>query len=169
MKTVYAVSKGAFSDYSVLAIFETKNAAAAEVKILKDAGASGVDYYDYDIEEFRFYEPDDPTPGILTWWSMRANLWDDGRQTTDRLGIGDAAGPPPTEPTEHHDPEIDSLTWPTPIERPHVRFVRAQWHQGKGGRIEIHGTDRDAVMRCYSDRLAEHKAQPFKYRKQINP
>ena len=52
---------------------------------------------------------------------------------------------------------IDTL-YERPTERPSVRYVRALVHGGKGGRIEVRGSNEAAVRKVYSERVAMWKA-----------
>jgi hypothetical protein len=55
------------------------------------------------------------------------------------------------------DYPIASL-WGTPPKRPKVRYVRAPCHNDKGGRLEVRGASKQAVLKVTSERIAMWKA-----------
>ena len=141
MRKIWAVTRGSYSDYRVQALFATKEQAQHHLAVAR--GTSG-DIWNRpeDIEEFDFYDEGEE-PVLVTEYSRMAEVWDDGRVTQEREGVR----------TEwDYDPLFGR-----PTARPSVRFVRAPIHKDKGGRLEIRGTDKQAVDQAFSDNLAQLK------------
>lgn len=141
MKTIYAVSKGGYSDYRVLAMFETKAMAERASKL------KGEDTYsdDYFVEEFTLWSASDPSPEVTTVFFGSVELYDDG-----------TASQPHWHSTT--SPEFDHWQVAAPRGRVKVRQVRAPMHQNKGGRFECFGSSNRAVRKTVSDVRAEHIA-----------
>jgi hypothetical protein len=139
MSVIYAISSGSYSDYRVLAVFSSKKVAQETLRRwngTNDSWSSG------QVEEFPFY---DAVPEPETVFSMIQELWDDG--TEGRLNE-----------RAHTDMPFDRLFDVPPKGRPSVRFVRAPVHQGKGGRLEVRGTDIKKVQKAFRDRKAQWQA-----------
>jgi len=133
-ETVHVISSGSYSDYRVHAVVKgTKADAEALV-----ARANGIrdSYHDaYTVESLPTVSSDVERVSIL---SIQENVWDDG--TTG----------------DHY--ERTSVEWPfdTLYDLSEVswRWVRAPAHHGRGGRLEVRGTDHERVRRVFSDRRA---------------
>lgn len=150
MKHLWAVASGEYSDYRVHAVFETK--AQADAAALLNVPDS---YNDYRVEEIQFY-PKGTKAKMVTVYSLQVNLWDDGRW--NRGNSNSSAEPSGAlNPISRVQPEFNS--WHADAgPRPKTRFVRAPCHNGKGGRFEVYGTNRSAVLKTVKDRVAEHTA-----------
>ncbi|HUW01784.1 MAG TPA: hypothetical protein VMW08_05495 [Acidimicrobiales bacterium] len=136
MKKVHAVSSGTYSDYRVHALFRRKR--DAEAAIVELAGTP--DFYSggsLRVEAFHLFDKGEPLVPV-PWRMYRVTVWDDGT-TSDVV-------------------ESNEAKWPWEFEagrRVDVRFVRAPVHQGKGGRLEVYGTDLPAVGQVFSDNRAQ--------------
>jgi hypothetical protein len=137
---IYAVTTGSYSDYRVKALFTSKKLAKAAA----EATAADTEswYGDASVETFHIY---DEVPEKATAWYYQANLWDDGTVTEERL-TSDTALP-------------WNLLWGEAPARPSVRFVRAPIHKNKGGRLEVRGSDEQAVKQAFSDNKARILAE----------
>lgn len=147
MRTIYAISSGSYSDYRVLAVCEVKATAEAWAKALQEES----DGYntDAEVEDMRLLEPAEPVEKQHRV-SLRQELRDEGSEDRERL-------------TERDEYLINSL-WGEVPKQPSVRFVRAPMHRGKGGRLEIEGRTRAAVMKVWSEQHAVWKSSPRTYR-----
>jgi len=133
MKTVYAVSQGSYSDYRVEVLFESREQAEL-------IAAENNDYFsDKRVEEFLLYDEGE-MPTKMAEYSLVCEIFD--------AGI-----------VQERDPGI-TVEYPwafwsgTPTERPKVRYVRAPIHKDKGGRLEVRGSNKQAVQQAYSDNKA---------------
>lgn len=137
-ETVYAVTTGSYSDYRVHAVCRTK----AGAERLAGRMRADVDGWHTDADTIPLPVVDPEIEQVVTL-SLSENLWDDGTTSDVRDG----------QRTE----------WPfIPMQFPKQgwRWVRAPVHQGKGGRLEVWGTDHEAVRRVFSDKRAEIRATP---------
>ncbi len=132
---VYAIASGSYSDYRVHAIVDGKKKDAdALVKRANDGDGFGDGYR---VESLMVVSPDVKRIESLL---IQENIWDDG--TTN-------------EYFTH-----TSVRWPFDLlfeyeGRPVVvRWVRAPIHYGKGGRLEVRGTDHERVRKTFSDMRA---------------
>lgn len=131
---MWTVESGEYSDHRVLCVCRTKKQ-AQEIADALNANKSG--YYDAYVGTL----PIATGVNYVTTYTMQCNVWDDG--TT-------------TETSESVRTELDiDMLWPE-RERPvGWRWVRAPIHNGRGGRLEVFGTDHEAVRRTFSDRRAQ--------------
>jgi hypothetical protein len=152
MKPAYAIVTGEYSDYRVLAVSTNKDTAEVWAKAVRehDDGSGYRAYTDASIEEMVLLEPGDE-PKTVHRVHLREEWWDDGR--TEGLRVN-----------ETDDLPIANWYGVTPS-RPSVCFVRAPVHCGKGGRIEIVGRTRKAVMKVYSEQKAMWTAEPKAYKR----
>lgn len=135
-KVIYAVTSGCYSDYRVLAVFTDKSTAERWAKALASESDSWVEEFDLvqrGIAPFR-----------VTTWQQNAELYDDGRVDIGELRSSDEWA-------------INTLYGIPPI-RPQVRYVRALCHDNRGGRLEVRGAVRRAVLKVVSERIAMWKA-----------
>jgi len=136
MKKVHAVSSGTYSDYRVHALFRRKR--DAEAAIIQLAGSE--DFYSSGslrVESFHLFDKGEPVVPV-PWHALRVNIWDDGR----------------TGEVE----ERNEAKWPWEFEatiQVDVRWVRAPIHKNEGGRLEVYGTDLQAVGQVFSDNRAQ--------------
>lgn len=146
-RILWAVSTGSYSDYNVKGLFPTKDLAeraAVELSTVADSWHS-----DAFVESFLLWSEDD-MPEVITYYRVQQTWWDDNRIAEEREDIY----------TEY---EL-ALLWPVPSgDRPHVRWVRAPMHNGKGGRIEITGRSLEGCRKVLSEWRARWVAEgPFK-------
>jgi hypothetical protein len=137
---IYAVTTGSYSDYRVRSLFTSKKLAktAAEATGKEDDSW----YSDAEVEEFYLY---DHVPEPVTEFYYQAELWDDGRVTN-----------------EHQRSETRlpwTHLWGVPPKRPDVRYVRAPMYKGKAGRLEVRGSNEQAVKQSFSDNKARILAE----------
>jgi hypothetical protein len=143
-KTVFAVSSGSYSDYSVLAVFEDEKTADVWAKAISDRE----DSYNTDARVERMtFVPSGAKPEIVTEFFQHVELPDGGEPQYGELrslqsyGIDQYYGFPPT--------------------RPQVRYVRAPCHNNKGGRLEVRGNSERVVRKVVSERVAMWEAGSF--------
>jgi hypothetical protein len=139
-KTVFVISSGSYSDYSVHGVLDVKTRAeandmVARINAIDDGGFSGP----YRVEGLSIIAPDVERVSTLI---IEQNIWDDG-----------SASEPETR--YHCDWPFDSIFEPGPLV---WRWVRAPGHKGKGGRLEVSGTDHERVRKVFSDRSAMLRA-----------
>ena len=129
---VLVISSGSYSDYRVHAVIDgTRDEAEAL------AQRAGLGHYDeYRIETLPVVKPDVQRVSVLL---LTATVWDQDALVTDQHER--------TETTWPFDSvwDVVDVSW---------RWVRAPMHQGKGGRLDVHGTDHERVRKVFSDRLA---------------
>lgn len=127
---VHAVSTGSYSDYRVLcACPSAEDAEKLAARIGGEAEPFTLEVHSGDVAQ------------ILTY-RMSIMLGDDG--------------------SEAHAREWTSIEWPWEV-WPKVTPVGWRWcrplvYQGRGGRLDVYGTDRTRVQQVYSDRRAMLKA-----------
>jgi hypothetical protein len=146
---VWAVTRGEYSDYGIVALFESK-ADAEKAAAMRPAGWDG-----YRVESFPLY-PSGHAPQWVTTYTIRAVLRSDGT-------VGDQGDESRTldemrEPEVSVEPEFDTLHGP-PSARPKVTTHDAWWRGtllGKG--ITVRGSDRKAVVKAFNDRVMQHTA-----------
>lgn len=147
MKTMWAVSSGSYSDYRVHAVCDSE---ATAKTIVARANADANTYERYEIEELAFI--DDPTIKKAETLRLRVNIWDDG--------------------TETQQSETFIVEWPFDtlwdLTDCSWRLVRAPIHNGKGGRIEVWGTDHERVRKVFGERRALfHSDDAFRSKREI--
>jgi hypothetical protein len=134
-RKLWALTAGSYSDYQVHALFPTKKLAEAGVEAHnkdKEAWIEGAQ-----VETLYLY---DEVPEPTTSWKYQAELWDDGLTTNEYLDSTTAL------PWNHLRGEAPK--------RPKVRYVRAPIYNNKGGRLEVYGSDEQAVKQAFSDNKA---------------
>ena len=136
MGSLWAVSRGSYSDYRVLCVCDSKKRAKGVVKAMK---ASKQSLYGDDpfVEEIVYLDRD---PERVTVYGISEELLDSGESDNRR----------DSERVEwEHDmlyPEYNRpVTW---------RWVRAPYIEKRGGRLEVNGTDLERVRKVFSDRRA---------------
>lgn len=129
----WAVSTGEYSDYNVMCVCDTKE--RAETIAATYNGDSS--YESARVEAFRLISSD---PQRVTLHRRSVILYDDGTVRDERHWLSMC-----------WDFELD------PIDDGPVRWrwVRAPIYQGKGGRLNVWGTDGERVARVFSDRRAQ--------------
>ena len=139
-KTVYAVSSGTYSDYSVEALFTTKKLADEHLAALGDREAS--------VETFLLF---DAPPQRATVYSMNARILPDGEVVSEnRRG-------PVNEVQERIVWEYGDFDGrPKPIME--ARTLHAPY-AGKDWIVRVKGTDRKRVEKAFHDRVAEARAR----------
>lgn len=132
-KVMYCVARGVYSDYRVMCVCDSQ----ARAKAVAKAYNAGEDSYsEARVETISFvdYEPEQ-----VTLYHLMVEVFDDG--TT-------------SEQTERETTEWPFDSW-DPLVRVAWRWVRAPVYHGKGGRLDVHGTDLEAVRHVLSDRRAQ--------------
>lgn len=134
---VWAVSKGDYSDHTILCVCPTKERAT-----LIAAAFNG------DDDEDRWGEARvealmwlDREPRKVTTYSRYVEVWDDG--TTSDL-----------REDQREEWEFDML-YPERSKPVTWRWVRAPVHKNKGGRLEVVGTDKRRVGKVFSEKRAQ--------------
>lgn len=131
---IYVVSSGTYSDYSVLVACPSKK--DADLLAQRYAASGGYGYDDARVEWLPIVPGDVQQVTVL---HMSTTLWDDGSETDtrERLTV--------KWPFELDDPKHADCTW---------RWVSAPMHHGKGGRLDVHGTDHERVRKVLGDQRA---------------
>ena len=131
---VWALVAGHYSDYRVLALFTSEQAAKAAADLTEDCGA-----YPNDPRPalFLLYEN---VPDPTTLWEIRETIYDDGHSTGYK------------ETSETAPPWAHWLPPPDP-ERPYVRYGSRR-HLPNRGVLTVLGYDQQAVRQAFSDRKA---------------
>jgi hypothetical protein len=138
----WAVSTGSYSSYRVLAVFTYKRDAEAAVEMANENESDR--FRTYRVEPIAWY-PKGSRAQLVTAYGMSQDLWDDGTAGDFKIN-------------HRTEPEFDHLHGPPP-ERPKVKFVRSPGHQGLGGRLEVYGSDLQAVTQAFNDRKMQWKAE----------
>lgn len=143
-EVVYGVATGEYSGYSVLCICPTKEDAETVAAKLRDAEDGW--YSDARVEEFHVV-----TAGVEkeTLYYHTTTLWDDGRESH-------------TNTWERSDWAFTNYDQHAPVV---WRWVRAPVHKNLGGRLDVHGTNRELVAKVYSEKRAVLRADPVLARK----
>lgn len=148
MKTMWVLSSGSYSDYRVHAVCDSKATAkriAARAKATKSAWRS-----EYEIEELAYV--DDPDLKPVETLDLAVDIYDDGRESEPRESF---------RVEWEFDPlyELSDCLW---------RWVRAPIHNGRGGRLEVRGTDHERVRKVFGERRALiHSDDAFRSKKEI--
>lgn len=132
-KKIWALSSGVYSDYTVHALFTTKELAEQAAEVHR--GHEDYRYEEPRVEEFYLYEE---IPERVTIYKYQTNIWDDGTETDVRQNFETGF------PWQH---------WRAVV-RVRSRYVRAPFHNDRGGRLEVWGTDEKAVAKTFSDKRA---------------
>lgn len=139
MKRVYIVTHGCYSDYSVALVTLSKTH-AQRVADEMSKPKSPDDYVEtHNVEEVAFLETGE-MPTLVTQHFRFAEL---------------------TEGAVGREWSHCNTAWShniLPTKRPRVHFVKAPMHGGKGGRLEVVGTDVGHVEKAYHDRIRMFKA-----------
>lgn len=136
----WVVSAGDYSDYRVLCVCPSKADAEEVARKINTAKEDSRWWYgDASVESLPII---DAEMAMVTHETITTTLWDDGRETaaTSR----------------------QEITYPLGGDYPRVawRWVRAPCHQGRGGRLDVHGIDVERVRKVFSERRAELLANP---------
>jgi hypothetical protein len=142
-KKMWAVSRGSYSDYTVLCLLKTKAEAKTLVKRMIEAGD---DMYGDPprVEEIPVVTADVEQVDILR---MQVTLWDGG-------GEAEASA------THWTKWPFDTI-WIEDAQPVHWRWVRAPCHNGRGGRLEVAGTDHERVRKVFGERKALIQTDPI--------
>ena len=153
MSEMWAVSSGSYSDYSVNALFTSKELAEQVAKQANEAGSTYRD--EHWVESFHVW---DHNPGVRVWWTVNCIIDADG--TPSEV----ARGGVPVEATTQ--PEIRS--WAEPIFDPDMDLRPVSWswlhrlegNPSHGGVLSVSGTDRERVAHVFKDRRAIYMTDP---------
>ena len=146
MEKMYAISKGSYSDYRVLAVCDSKKTAKALA-----ARYNATEHYSETYVETILYV-DNPDVQRVETLDLSITIWDDGSETDDHISY---------RVEWPFDPLYDSsdCTW---------RWVRAPVHKGKGGRLDVYGTDHERVRKVFGERRALlHTDDAFRSKKEV--
>jgi hypothetical protein len=133
--TVWAVTKGDYSDHTVLCVCQTK----ARATLVAAAYNENNDRWGEARVESMIWL--DRTPEKIVTYQRMVEVWDDGTTSGQRE-------------SESIESEIDML-YPERIKPVTWRWVRAPVHDGKGGRLEVAGTDKRRVGKVFSEKRAQ--------------
>lgn len=135
-ETTWVISRGSYSDYRVLAVVRGEKKDAELLAARANASDSN-NYGDaYEVESLPVVSPDVEKVETLM---LIAEIRDQGPSVKDERVSVRVEWP------------FDSLYGLVKVE---WRWVRAPIHDGKGGRLEVWGTDHERVRKVYGDRKA---------------
>ena len=135
-KSVWLVSSGSYSDYSVHCAAPSKKAAQGIV-----AALNGDETFNYFIEQVPVIDKAEK----VTIYGLEAIIADDGTVRDESV-------------RERDEWNVDPL-YPERLRPVTVRWVRALiYHQA--GRLEVYGLDRGLVLKTFSDMRAQLLADP---------
>lgn len=142
-KQIFVVSDGEYSDYTVLAAFDSEETAERWAQALRNDSDGW--HNSARVESLTLIDSAEPIEKRTTY-RQNVELWDDG--TTDTKGVF----------ANSHFPV--GYFGPPPV-RPIVRYVRAPCHKNKGGRLEVTANSEAAVRKVVGERMAMWKAGAF--------
>ena len=135
-QVMYAVTSGSDSDYTVLCVCASKE--DAEAVAVKVRGARETWRSDAEVTSFPLVSADVEQ---ITSLRLSAEVWDNG--TTSK-----------TRESTYTEWPFDTLyhgsNW-----RVHWRWCRPPVAKGKGGRIDVQGTDHALVRKVFSEKRAQ--------------
>lgn len=141
---VWLVSSGSYSGYRVHCAAPSKKAAKDIVSVMNGADSNPyVDYYeDYFVEQVPVIEKAER----VTVYGLEVVISD--------------AGTVREESVRDRDEWNVSPLYPERLRPVTIRWVRAPCHDGRAGRLEVYGTDRERVRKTFSDMRAQLLADP---------
>ena len=146
-KSVWLVSSGSYSDYRVHCAAPSKRGAREIVAALNGAD----EWTKYFVEQVPVIEKAER----ITVYGIEAIIEDAGTVREESV-------------RDRDEWNIDPL-YPQRLRPVTVRWVRAPIYNGKGGRLEVFGTDLERVRRVFSDTRAQLIADPgLRARKEFN-
>lgn len=131
LKKMWAISSGSYSDYRVDAVCESKEiaeAVAAKMNLLESRG-----YDEYGVEELPVL--DESIHRVIVH-HMNVEIRDAGGTGSERQW---------DTPVWSFDEDAVEVAW---------RWVRAPMYNGKAGRLDVWGTDRERVRKVLGDQRA---------------
>lgn len=147
---VWLIESGSYSDYRVHAACPDKKTAE---RIAEELNNSGRDAYSDSFSVS--VVPLVTEVRMVTTYRIECDVWDNG--TT--------GAPRETSRTEWEG----DLLYPEHARPLGKRWVRAPIHRGRGGRLEVFGTDQERVRRVFSDTRARLIADPvLRARREFN-
>ena len=140
---VWALSSGSYSDYRVLAVYPTKKEAEAAAEILNTSGG-----YEFFAEALPTFTGE---PQRIVIYGLHCDIRDDGRRKVGDIWTSSGAHAEPEQVADRVEWDVNPL-YPERLRRVSVRWVRyiADW----GGRLEVYGTDAEAVRKAFGDNRA---------------
>lgn len=134
-RKVYGIASGSYSDYRVHCIVETEDEAKKVVEKMNRIEVTTPGGYGcYEIEEFDLVDSTIERQPVM---DRRRVIMDDGREMEDYERVE------PQWPWDYSGTPV--LSW---------RWVRAPYLGGKGGRLEVTGTDHDLVRKVFEEKRA---------------
>ena len=134
----WVVSSGAYSDYRVVCVCDSKKRAQTVAAAMRGDpdGYRG----DARVEQLPFVNFD---PEKVPVYHRSVVVMDNGTTTSESQRVSYEW------PFDQWEP-LDPVSW---------RWVRAPVYAGKGGRLDVRGTDEERVNRVFSDRRAQLLAE----------
>lgn len=156
MKTIYAVTSGEYSDWSVHALFESEADAEAHAKKRNEGASSSYDVAG--VAEFCFY-PEGEQPERLTVYRITAHRSEErGYKETERSDVvwsydyeGDEAGGSVTPSGSSSDSDSSS--------RSTASYISPPYSWGKYFNAHAHGTDPARTRKAFQDAMYRAKAE----------
>ena len=151
-KTVWLVSSGSYSDYSVHCAAPSKKAAQGIIDALNGAD----EWTKYFVEQVPVIEKAERT----TIYGNEAIIADDGTTIYGNEAIIADDGTVREESVRDRDEWNVNPLYPQRRRPVTVRWVRAPVYHDRAGRLEVYGTDRERVRKAFSDTKARLLADP---------
>ena len=139
-KKMWALSSGSYSDYRVKVLFASKKLAEEAVR------ADNADKESWGESFSEVFEVYDTVPEMVTVHVWQEAIYDDGTTSDFRASAHSHL------PWNHYWDYAENG-------RPKVRFVRAPMYHNRGGRLEVSGTDEQAVKQAFTDNKARILAE----------
>ena len=137
-KSVWLVTSGSYSDYSVHCAAPSEEAAQGIVAALNTPGK----WARYFVEQVPVIEKAER----ITVYGIEAVIADDGTVREESV-------------RDREEWNVDPLH-PERLRPVTVRWVRAPAYRGRAGRLEVYGTDRERVRKTFSDMKAQLLVDP---------
>lgn len=159
MTTIYAVSSGSYSDYTIHCMYDNKEAAEEDVRLRNLNNSSRYDQADIEEWDLNHTPPYMQTTHLAQCWiypdgsiqdeylqSTDGLAWDDDDVTLDLDATGDL---PVVERVRVHQPPQVQIRYVAKGTK--AKNADAHW-------VNVTGTDEQAVMQSYRDNVARIRA-----------
>lgn len=143
MKDIFAVSRGEYSDYSVLCVCDSE----ATANRIADAYNASSGWSTARVEPMLLVTEDDKLERMERW-QAEAVLHDDGNVTQQR-----------TWPCRSWNFETDGIG--RPPERPQINYHRAPVLRDEAGFLRVAGKSEQEVLKVLGERIAAFKARSW--------